>query len=507
MEAYYTRLDEVEKELAEVRRDPARRRQRPDRRHGQQRPGARPDPAFREADKPIGAECYGVACLAFARDLRGPREHHLRASTSPATARSTTTRTAPASSGVDFNMGPPPYPLEYILRDATAPDGEYIGNVGQETSVIVDYPFITGRSTPDSYLTGEKMVEVLEEGPDAGMAGSSRQSEWRTTRLATEDRALRDPRAAAGRRHRLHVRQPGDRRAGLPGRARQLSRPPLHPDPAGDDRGRHRPTATPGRDTGRRSSSSTAGSGSATASGCSTRPSAAARPLVVIAGESGITLRRDGRPDGGRPGVDRPARSRSGRPGWWTRARCCACCAGRSRSPARAPTGPVFVCLPADVLDAPNTRSRRPDVAAGHAGRPGARRSIAEAATLLAGAERPLIIMGDGISMSGAQAELTRVAELLGAEVWGANSSEVNIDETHPLFRGQPRPHVRPPQRAARRPGRRRADRRHVRLPGGLPGPGGRASRRAPGSSTSTWTPTRSPRTSRSTWASSPTRS
>ena len=23
--------------------------------------------------------------------------------------------------GTDFNMGPPPYPLEYILRDATAP--------------------------------------------------------------------------------------------------------------------------------------------------------------------------------------------------------------------------------------------------------------------------------------------------------------------------------------------------------------------------------------------------
>ena len=34
----------------------------------------------------------------------------------------------------------------------------------RETSVIVDYPFITGRSTPDSYLTGEKVVEVLEKG-------------------------------------------------------------------------------------------------------------------------------------------------------------------------------------------------------------------------------------------------------------------------------------------------------------------------------------------------------
>jgi hypothetical protein len=30
--------------------------------------------------------------------------------------------------------------------------------------VIVDYPFVTGRSTPDSYLTGQKMIEVLENG-------------------------------------------------------------------------------------------------------------------------------------------------------------------------------------------------------------------------------------------------------------------------------------------------------------------------------------------------------
>jgi benzoylformate decarboxylase len=52
-------------------------------------------------------------------------------------------------------------------------------------------------------------------------------------------------------------------------------------------------------------------------------------------------------------------------------------------------------------------------------------------------ARKQLIIMGDGIAVSGAQAELTRVAELLGAEVWGADSSEVNISALHPLFRGQ----------------------------------------------------------------------
>ena len=66
--------------------------------------------------------------------------------------------------GTDFNMGPPPYPLEYILRDATAPDGAYTATSARRPRSSSTIPFITGRSTPDSYLIGEKMVEVLEEG-------------------------------------------------------------------------------------------------------------------------------------------------------------------------------------------------------------------------------------------------------------------------------------------------------------------------------------------------------
>ncbi|MDT0270314.1 type 1 glutamine amidotransferase domain-containing protein [Streptomyces sp. DSM 44915] len=119
--------------------------------------------AFVSADKPILAECYGVAVLAFARDLeeRGsllwgkhvtghPKEYDYKDGT--------------GFLGVDFNMGPPPYPLEYILRDATGPDGGFHGNVGKETSVLVDYPFVTARSTPDSVPSGELLVRVLEDG-------------------------------------------------------------------------------------------------------------------------------------------------------------------------------------------------------------------------------------------------------------------------------------------------------------------------------------------------------
>ena len=49
-------------------------------------------------------------------------------------------------------------------RDATGPDGKYHGGVGRTLSTILDYPFLTGRSTQDSQLVGELMVKVLEEG-------------------------------------------------------------------------------------------------------------------------------------------------------------------------------------------------------------------------------------------------------------------------------------------------------------------------------------------------------
>jgi benzoylformate decarboxylase len=48
-----------------------------------------------------------------------------------------------------------------------------------------------------------------------------------------------------------------------------------------------------------------------------------------------------------------------------------------------------------------------------------------------------MILMGDGVASSGAQQELTRVAEMLGAEVWGVDSGELNMSFAHPLYQGQ----------------------------------------------------------------------
>jgi benzoylformate decarboxylase len=100
---------------------------------------------------------------------------------------------------------------------------------------------------------------------------------------------------------------------------------------------------------------------------------------------------------------------------------------------ATPPFGPVVLVLPMDVLDEDNGEPVLPADPVLANGVPDAE-TIAKAARLLAGARSPLILMGDGIAASNAQEELVRVAELLGATVMGANSSEVNMPSSHPLY-------------------------------------------------------------------------
>jgi putative intracellular protease/amidase len=133
---------------------------------------------FYHLNKLITAECYAVPCLAFARDwtdrrsiIRGKHvtghaiEYDYKDLTGvldPETGELLTRERGNPSTWVNF--GPPFYPLEFILRDAVGPDGQYHGGVGRTRSTILDYPFLTGRSTQDSRLVGEKMIEVLEHG-------------------------------------------------------------------------------------------------------------------------------------------------------------------------------------------------------------------------------------------------------------------------------------------------------------------------------------------------------
>ncbi len=119
---------------------------------------------FHAQDKLIAAECYCVTCLAFARDWTDRRSIILgKHVTGHAREYDYKDGTGFMPTGMT-NFGPPFYPLEYILRDAVGPDGQYHGGVGHALSTILDYPFLTGRSTQDSKLVGELMVEALENG-------------------------------------------------------------------------------------------------------------------------------------------------------------------------------------------------------------------------------------------------------------------------------------------------------------------------------------------------------
>ncbi|MBF0182433.1 MAG: DJ-1/PfpI family protein [Magnetococcales bacterium] len=120
---------------------------------------------FYYAGKPIAAECYTVTCLAFAREL-DIRASILRGKhvTGHTMEYDYTSGWSLMANGALFEFGSPPYPLEYILRDTVGPEGQFHGNVGRFTSVIVDYPFITSRSVASSDLCGEKLVDVLKNG-------------------------------------------------------------------------------------------------------------------------------------------------------------------------------------------------------------------------------------------------------------------------------------------------------------------------------------------------------
>ncbi|MBG1243330.1 thiamine pyrophosphate-binding protein [Nostoc sp. UIC 10607] len=102
---------------------------------------------------------------------------------------------------------------------------------------------------------------------------------------------------------------------------------------------------------------------------------------------------------------------------------------------ATPPMGPVYVCLPVDILDAPVVEEVRPTSIPSTRVVPD-EELLTTAATILASAHKPMILVGDGVAYSDAQDELTRVAELLGAEVWEVDAGELNMSYAHPLYQG-----------------------------------------------------------------------
>lgn len=121
---------------------------------------------FYELNKPIAAECYGVPCLAFTNISDDDPRSIISGKHVTGHPRAYDYQEGSAFWDREHNQylvtDFPTLPLQMILEWAVRPGGLFHGNVGKERSVLVDYPFITGRSTMDSELTGVKLLDVLK---------------------------------------------------------------------------------------------------------------------------------------------------------------------------------------------------------------------------------------------------------------------------------------------------------------------------------------------------------
>ncbi|MFI4988530.1 MAG: thiamine pyrophosphate-binding protein [Alphaproteobacteria bacterium] len=100
------------------------------------------------------------------------------------------------------------------------------------------------------------------------------------------------------------------------------------------------------------------------------------------------------------------------------------------------PTGPVFLSLPGDILNAEADIELGAPTRISPATR-GDKSAIEAAAGLLAKAARPVLIAGDAVAQSRAHRELAALAELLGAPVYAEGvANTASFPASHPLFRG-----------------------------------------------------------------------
>jgi len=100
------------------------------------------------------------------------------------------------------------------------------------------------------------------------------------------------------------------------------------------------------------------------------------------------------------------------------------------------PTGPVFLSIPGDILNA------EAEIDLGRPTRVASRQrgdaaAIEAAAKLIAASQHPVIIAGDGVAQGDALGELVRLAEAIGAPVHLEGMDNTTpFPSTHPLFRG-----------------------------------------------------------------------
>ena len=105
------------------------------------------------------------------------------------------------------------------------------------------------------------------------------------------------------------------------------------------------------------------------------------------------------------------------------------------KTAAEPPRGPVFISVPANVMDEEADVDIAPSNRVATASRPDPE-AIERAARMLADAKAPVIIAGDGVSLSGGQPELVQLAETTGARVFTTFAAELPFPSAHPLYGG-----------------------------------------------------------------------
>ena len=99
------------------------------------------------------------------------------------------------------------------------------------------------------------------------------------------------------------------------------------------------------------------------------------------------------------------------------------------------PQGPVFLSLPMDTLDEEADVEIRPTTYTNWRGRADAA-GLAEVATLLVAADKPMLMVGDGVAFADAQPEVVALAELAGVPIFECYASEFTAPASHPLNLG-----------------------------------------------------------------------
>ena len=102
---------------------------------------------------------------------------------------------------------------------------------------------------------------------------------------------------------------------------------------------------------------------------------------------------------------------------------------------ATPPCGPVYLCLPEDILDADITEKIVPAHIPSLATCPGSfdLNRIVEA---IQNSQNPIILVGDGVAWTGGVEKIVDFAETLGAKVYSADGGEINFPDDHPLNYG-----------------------------------------------------------------------